>query len=386
MCGEVNKRETTTNLSEYRELFMLIRKQNIYVTLFVLLLVIAVVLGSAAWTFAQSSGEIAACVYRGRVRRLGYAEKIRCRSWEERITWGIGGGGDADADATNELNTAFTFDGTSLNVTDAGGTLSANLSDLHPVGGYVSSVASAGNLELCDRYTSPVGVGGSCGRSSYVIAAVAAGHPAEYTIEYDEGVYSRTYYVTLSKRVDEDGWFEVDVTIIPPQEQDPELQFSLSPARPIYNSAFDPTVGNADDWRNIRALLLTDTLVQLFSDAGSSGTNVTITHIGHGWCDDCSGIIHPIVFTKIGPKEGELDVTIENTSHFNQSYIVAPACSENIVSKLRAQSTYLEKNTTKILTFEVLGENDFSNTDICTFDLISTRGGIYDSQTLNFPD
>ena len=41
---------------------------------------------------------------------------------------------DADDDPTNELNSALTLSGDTLNLTDAGGTLSADLSSLTPAG------------------------------------------------------------------------------------------------------------------------------------------------------------------------------------------------------------------------------------------------------------
>lgn len=120
-------------------------------------LVLLLFVGSAARALAQTTGELAACVKNGSVKLLGFAENVTCKSDEERFTWQIAddqtlslvgtilsiedgnsvdlaslqdGVEDADADPTNELNSSLSLNGTLLELTDAGGTLSADLAAL----------------------------------------------------------------------------------------------------------------------------------------------------------------------------------------------------------------------------------------------------------------
>ena len=79
------------------------------------------------------------------------------------------GSTDADTDPTNELNTAFTFAGTTISITDAGGTLSADLSDLE------ESAEVAANAAAIAQNASDISANSAAiGTNSAAISANAA--------------------------------------------------------------------------------------------------------------------------------------------------------------------------------------------------------------------
>ena len=60
---------------------------------------------------------------------------------------------DADADASNEVNTAFAVNGANLELTDSDGTLSVALADLGSDDQDISTTGAAGNITIEDGST-----------------------------------------------------------------------------------------------------------------------------------------------------------------------------------------------------------------------------------------
>ncbi len=95
-------------------------------------------------------------------------------------------GEDADADPTNEYNTSFVLNGTNLEITDAGGTQTVDVSTLAGPAGPAGSTGVAGTN----------GVNGTNGTDGNGIASTVDNGNGTFTLTYDDGTTFTTADLT----------------------------------------------------------------------------------------------------------------------------------------------------------------------------------------------